>query len=484
MEVTYRRNLHKSYMCVKGQEEIAEEYELNMIKAEHVPYLLELEVVESDGEKNYLYDISGKQQMEDYLSGKKMGYEMLWKLLSSVRELCNVLPDYLLRENGICLKEEYIYVNLGDGSLSFTYLPFWNESLQDAFARCMEQILRKIDHQDQAATELAYQIYQLSLMENISIRKMLENITVKKEQKTESSECGREFQEAVCENSLEQKAEDAEQKAGKRQYKILSGIWKMTEQEPWLYTFFQYFQPDHAQKKASGEKSLKEENGNGKSLREVICQKKFTREKLLKEKFIGENLLKERFIKEKPSQERLIKEKPSQERLIKEKPSQGRLIKEKSLQGRFIKEKPSIEVSGNGKLMKENPFQIREDDIFGEKMSGERELSYPTEILGADSQEPMGKLIYQGHHGCGDILVEGEDFLLGKNRRQAAGVIDAEGISRIHARISKREGAYYLEDLNSTNGTYLNGEPVAYHQKRKLSKNDRILFAAEEYLFS
>ena len=120
MEVTYRRNLQKSYMCVKEQEEPAAEYELNMLKAEHVPYLLELDVVESDGEKNYLYDISGKQQMEDYLSGKKMGYEMLWKLLNSVRELCSVLPDYLLRENGICLKEEYIYVNLGDGSLSFT----------------------------------------------------------------------------------------------------------------------------------------------------------------------------------------------------------------------------------------------------------------------------------------------------------------------------------------------------------------------------
>ena len=168
MEVTYRRNLQKSYMCVKEQEEPAAEYELNMLKAEHVPYLLELDVVESDGEKNYLYDISGKQQMEDYLSGKKMGYEMLWKLLNSVRELCSVLPDYLLRENGICLKEEYIYVNLGDGSLSFTYLPFWNESLQDAFARCMEQILRKIDHQDQAAAELAYQIYQMSVMENVS----------------------------------------------------------------------------------------------------------------------------------------------------------------------------------------------------------------------------------------------------------------------------------------------------------------------------
>ncbi len=419
MEVTYRRNLQKSYMCVKEQEEPAAEYELNMLKAEHVPYLLELDVVESDGEKNYLYDISGKQQMEDYLSGKKMGYEMLWKLLNSVRELCSVLPDYLLRENGICLKEEYIYVNLGDGSLSFTYLPFWNESLQDAFARCMEQILRKIDHQDQAAAELAYQIYQMSVMENVSIRKMLENIKVTKGQTTDNLEFGERRQETVYDNHSEEITEHAASEEEKKQNKIVQGIWKKADEMPWLSTLLRYvpFHPyqegtsgdKFLKEEASGDKFLKEENGKRISLKEIVFQKKF--------------------------------------------------IKEKS-------------------------FVDRQEVLPPEKTAGERELSYPTEILCTGSQEPMGKLIYQGIHGCGDILVEGEEFLVGKNRHQAAGVIEAEGISRIHARISKLEGIYYLEDLNSTNGTYLNGEPMAYHQKRKLSKNDRILFGPEEYLFS
>ena len=32
--------------------------------------------------------------------------------------------------------------------------------------------------------------------------------------------------------------------------------------------------------------------------------------------------------------------------------------------------------------------------------------------------------------------------------------------SQLHARVYSREGAYYLEDLGSTNGTYLNGQMV------------------------
>ncbi|MCI9174074.1 MAG: FHA domain-containing protein [Lachnospiraceae bacterium] len=434
MEVTYRRNLYRSYMCIKGQEEIAEEYELKMLKAEHVPCLLEMEMTEADGEKSYLYDISGKQQIGDYLSGKKMGYEMLWEFLSSVRKLCSVLPDYLLRETGVCLEEEYIYVNLRDGSLSFTYLPFWNENLQDAFGHCMEQILRRIDHQDQAATELAYQVYQMSMMKNISIRKILGSITVKTEQKTEDSERGGNGQEPILPDSLGQTTKEETPVKESRQNKILQKVRKKAEQLPWLCSMFQYVHFREGKQKPEKEKF-----------------------------FVG---------KKNPEKEKFFEEKKN--------PLSKKLFGEKQilLGGKSLEERQK---SLSGKSLEE-----RQKPLSGKSLEERQtpEISYPTEILGPCRQELMGKLIYQGFRGCGDILVEGEEFLLGKNGNQAAGVIDAEGISRVHARISKQEGAYYLEDLNSTNGTYLNGEPIAYHQKRKLSKNDRILFGAEEYLFT
>jgi len=38
--------------------------------------------------------------------------------------------------------------------------------------------------------------------------------------------------------------------------------------------------------------------------------------------------------------------------------------------------------------------------------------------------------------------------------------IDDRYASQIHARIFARRGGYYVEDMNSTNGTFLNGDPV------------------------
>lgn len=74
----------------------------------------------------------------------------------------------------MCLEMEYIYVNLEDGSLQFTYLPFYEKNLQEAFRGFMERLLREIDHQDKVAVELGYQVYQLCTDDNARIGTMLE----------------------------------------------------------------------------------------------------------------------------------------------------------------------------------------------------------------------------------------------------------------------------------------------------------------------
>jgi hypothetical protein len=49
------------------------------------------------------------------------------------------------------------------------------------------------------------------------------------------------------------------------------------------------------------------------------------------------------------------------------------------------------------------------------------------------------------------------------------------GVSRAHARITCSEGRYRLEDLGSTNGTWINGERLAYGKPYELHNSDSIL---------
>jgi pSer/pThr/pTyr-binding forkhead associated (FHA) protein len=49
--------------------------------------------------------------------------------------------------------------------------------------------------------------------------------------------------------------------------------------------------------------------------------------------------------------------------------------------------------------------------------------------------------------------------------------IDNLSVSKQHARIVKHQGKYFIEDMKSTNGTYLNEKKIA---KEKLTNNDVI----------
>src|SRR6185295_12309577 len=53
-------------------------------------------------------------------------------------------------------------------------------------------------------------------------------------------------------------------------------------------------------------------------------------------------------------------------------------------------------------------------------------------------------------------------------------VIDNDSVSLVHAKITRVEGRFFLKDLNSTNGTLVNGQTISEAPLRNL---DRIRFA-------
>ena len=63
-------------------------------------------------------------------------------------------------------------------------------------------------------------------------------------------------------------------------------------------------------------------------------------------------------------------------------------------------------------------------------------------------------------------------------------VISKDTVSRFHAKFIMQGEQVYLTDLNSTNGTRINGRALNVRDRELLTDGDRILFADEEYVFS
>lgn len=82
-----------------------------------------------------------------------------------------------------------------------------------------------------------------------------------------------------------------------------------------------------------------------------------------------------------------------------------------------------------------------------------------------------------------DILLTHYPFVLGSRTKNCDYTINNPLISRKHAVIWNDGGDFFVEDVGSTNGTYVNGERIPSCEKIRLVKGDKVEFANLKYRF-
>lgn len=79
--------------------------------------------------------------------------------------------------------------------------------------------------------------------------------------------------------------------------------------------------------------------------------------------------------------------------------------------------------------------------------------------------------------------LEKENVTIGKQKGEVDLVLEDESVSRLHARIYVEDHIVYLEDLNSTNGTFKNGLRLQPYEKRRLEEGDEVRFGKLLFIY-
>lgn len=74
-----------------------------------------------------------------------------------------------------------------------------------------------------------------------------------------------------------------------------------------------------------------------------------------------------------------------------------------------------------------------------------------------------------------------EDAVIGRSKRCQV-YIDDPHLSKAHARIFLKDGAFYVMDLNSTNGSFLNGRRLP-KQAVRIKDSDKLSFGDISFIF-
>lgn len=82
------------------------------------------------------------------------------------------------------------------------------------------------------------------------------------------------------------------------------------------------------------------------------------------------------------------------------------------------------------------------------------------------------------------LMLEKPEIYIGKKEEMNDFVVrNNSNVSRRHACISWEQGNYYIQDLQSSNGTFVNGTKIEFGNRHRLQDKDRFVLANEEFIF-
>lgn len=84
-------------------------------------------------------------------------------------------------------------------------------------------------------------------------------------------------------------------------------------------------------------------------------------------------------------------------------------------------------------------------------------------------------------NGKEDIEISYLPFIIGKQDRICDYVLDVEGVSRIHLKFFEKKGLLYAIDLNSRNGTYINGKKLENEENIEMNNGDIVNICGMSY---
>ena len=422
----YVRGIKNNYVRIR---ELAlpdeRKYQYCIMKRGGITGFLPFEIRYIDSDAYMYYDITSRQNISTLYSKKPLDRNWIKSFFSSMKKIRNEAVRFLLDPANLIWNPTNVYQDLKNGNFGYLYVPYLDED--NGMTEMMDFLVSHVDYSDEELVRCVYSVAEqyksggdVYLHEKVYL-----DVEAMEEHRTFSSDPA--VQDTGVSEQLNDKsrinmsADTPEKAAGTDRSKLSAGV-DMDE----LY--------EHAEKIGQGFDSA------GK------------RTKL------------------KPNLLSAGKDRSSESA----KPG-GILSFFERLRSRDRQFREEYDFG----MASEEVGAVAEETRYSDpEKAGESEGTVYVDLTSENNLRKLenenGKVIYE---------FRDDSCIIGTMREDADLVMDDMGISRMHARIFSRDNDYFLEDLNSTNGTFKNGLKLKPYEQKKLSKGDEIRLAGKKIYF-
>ena len=502
MKVRFEHDISHNYMIPEPENEeehISEDsemdYEVHMLEENQIRGFMKCIRKRINGETQYYYEITSKHSLAQICETDALRSGDIQKILGCLHGAMQQMEQYLLDGNKLVLDPTLIYLDIESREAEFCYLPSYRKNIQESFRSFASYLLYHLNQADIEAVLRVYEINRKVQEKNYALLEILQEEPETSEETGKNAEPNyiREWKKTVDVQqglpAAEKKAElytekEKDKKERKREWK------RETNKE--------------RKQKEKNKKTKKKEPGKEHPERKVqmltgivylvvmgitgiaawmdfltVTQAggiTFLITAALAYALSSDKSRKKKSGQEKKKENGIRWELPGSE----EEPWLMKDRNENAEIHQTNERKQNSEAVSGGKSVQE----MAKVQTNGQNLSQSAEENVGATTLlwkGEEEYQPHLTLISMNPRERNSIVLVKDSYLIGKLKTKADICLEEEGISRIHAKIQKEGEEYYLCDMNSTNGTFINGRRLGVNEKVPLHVSDEIAFARTEY---
>ena len=511
MYAEYKRDVSHNYLILREEEKVnTASYQVRMLTGNVIPSILKCRLQGLDGNLLFYYDITSRQSLASFYEQRKFHRKDLHMLFCGFIRVMEEMAEFLMNTDQLLLCPEYIFLDIEKREVKFCCLPDYHHPIQEQFRELTEYLLPRLDHEDSQAVSMGYGVYRKAMETGFQLEHIKEaiyqnrEVTGKNDNKDSAQKQGQKppennldgadnFGEKIQEKAdvshlLETDVENKTSKRKKDKKKEESDSQKSSNE--WtgallcvftaavliILLILRYlgYLPGIPAEAIFGGAII---------LLALAAFLSWTAEKKKQKKQMSaewrQKVKRELDDTYESSSEKRRTERSSEDLY------EADSVQEKMPEWGDIKYKMPERTGETGTNRLENSQNVyRETVQQNENYETEKTENYgETVVLSAGQTEGPASLVSREPGELATIYLDRDLMVIGKMENAADTVISLPTVSRIHAKIRKVDEEYYLSDLNSRNGTSVNGRLLKTGEEYQLQDEDQVEFAQARYIF-
>lgn len=485
MDIHYKRQMNHNYMIIDAPFEKVG-YECQMLAENSIEGLLKFRVEYQEEKQQFYYEITSKQPLSRMLEKRRATGEEIRRLILDLIAVLRKIEEYLLKEEQLLLDPEYIYVDPNGFHASLCLVPGMEGDLPAALSGLLQYLLDRVDHKDRDGVVIAYNLYQESRKENYGLCDLIrcldpgnDSVFDTEDERTERqkrTQDGEKWEEAGGYGRGNMAAEGVpEGETGAEKRDRGTGTWKREEKavhmgaplyrEPekniiWkecIKAFFAIAAAEGMLWYFMGEPGITRYGlpaAGGIAL--LICLAAAGKQILSGRRDSGKNR------------------------------EQANILQEYEKGSDFTGEERGKRESEYGawEIHPESEEEYRRRIQKKEAEELERSSEEGTTLLTKEEKDAHVGILEPLNKAEESIIISYVPFIIGKHSELTDYQLKWPEISRLHLRVDKKEDVCIITDLNSTNGTIVNGYALQANETVSVKSGDLIYLAGIGFKFN